>query len=38
LIFITHAANERDFQATLHDLRGLESVVIVGSVMRVIGE
>ena len=38
LIFITHAANERDFQATLHDLRGLESVRHVGSVMRVIGE
>jgi len=38
LIFITHAANERDFQATLHDLRGLDSVRHVGSVMRVIGE
>ena len=38
LIFITHVANERDFRATLRDLRGLEAVRHVGSLMRVIGE
>ena len=38
LIFITHSANERDFHATLRDLRGLEAVRHVGSLMRVIGE
>jgi homoserine dehydrogenase len=38
LIFITHSANERDFRATLRDLRGLEAVRHVGSLMRVIGE
>jgi homoserine dehydrogenase len=38
LIFITHSANERDFRATLRDLRALEAVRHVGSLMRVIGE
>ncbi len=38
LIFITHDANERAFQLTLHGLRELDSVRRVGSVMRVIGE
>jgi homoserine dehydrogenase len=38
LILITHSANERDFHATLRDLRGLEAVRHVGSLMRVIGE
>jgi homoserine dehydrogenase len=38
LIFITHVANERDFRATLRDLRGLDAVRHVGSLMRVIGE
>jgi len=37
LIFLTHEATERDVQATLHDLRELDSVDRVGSVMRVIG-
>lgn len=37
LIFITHAAREADVRATLHDLRGLEEVVSVGSVLRVVG-
>ncbi len=38
LIFITHAAREADVRATLHDLRGLDEVVSVGSVLRVVGE
>jgi homoserine dehydrogenase len=38
LIFITHRARERDVQATLHDLRELEPVDRIGSVLRVIGE
>ena len=37
LIFITHVATERDLQATLHELRALDSVDRVGSVLRVIG-
>ncbi len=37
LIFITHAAREADVRATLHELRGLDSVTSVGSVLRVIG-
>jgi homoserine dehydrogenase len=36
LIFITHEAYERDVTATLHDLRELDVVDRVGSVMRVI--
>jgi homoserine dehydrogenase len=36
LIFITHEAYERDVQATIHDLRGLDVVGRVGSVMRVL--
>ena len=38
LVFITHLAVERDLQATLHDLRGLDAVLEVGSVIRVIGD
>jgi homoserine dehydrogenase len=38
LIFITHEAVERDVQATLHDLRELDVVDRVGTVLRVIGE
>ena len=38
LVFITHLARERDVQATLHDLRELEVVDRVGSVLRVVGE
>ncbi len=37
LIFITHRAVERDMLATLHDLRVLDSVRQVGSMLRVIG-
>ncbi|MGI9624516.1 MAG: homoserine dehydrogenase [Acidimicrobiales bacterium] len=37
LIFITHAAIERDVRATLQELRSLESVRQVGSLLRVIG-
>jgi homoserine dehydrogenase len=37
LIFITHVATERDVQATLHDLRELDVVDRVGSVLRVVG-
>jgi homoserine dehydrogenase len=36
LIFITHSAREADVRATLHDLRGLDAVRSVGSVLRVI--
>jgi homoserine dehydrogenase len=37
LIFITHQATERDVQATLHDLRALDVVDRIGSVLRVVG-
>ena len=37
LVFITHAARESDVQATLHDLRAMDVVRRVGSVLRVIG-
>jgi homoserine dehydrogenase len=36
LIFITHTAREADVQATLHDLRDLEVVDRVGTMLRVI--
>ena len=38
LVFITHECRERDVQATLRDLRGLEAVHEVGNVIRVIGD
>jgi homoserine dehydrogenase len=38
LIFITHRATERDVQATLRDLRDLEVVDRVGTVLRVVGD
>ena len=38
LVFITHECLERDLQATLRDLRGLEPVHEVGSVIRVVGD
>ncbi len=38
LVFITHECRERDLQATLRDLRGLEAVHEVGNVIRVIGD
>ena len=37
LVFITHECLERDLQATLRDLRGLEAVHDLGNVIRVIG-
>ncbi len=37
LIFITHTARERDMQATLEALRGLDAVDRVGTLLRVIG-
>ena len=38
LVFITHECIERDLQATLRDLRGLEAVHDLGNVIRVIGD
>ena len=38
LVFITHECLERDLQATLRDLRGLEAVHDLGNVIRVIGD
>ena len=38
IIFITHGARERDIQACLSELAGLQVVDRVGSVLRVIGE
>jgi homoserine dehydrogenase len=37
LILITHTAVERDMQATLGDLRDLDVVDRVGSLLRVVG-
>lgn len=37
LVFITHVAGERNMTATLDDLRALDAVKQVGSVIRVIG-
>lgn len=38
LVFITHIAQEKALQATLHELRGLDSVRAIEAVLRVIGE
>ena len=38
LIFITHSAREADLRFTLHELRTLNAVRSVGSVLRVIGQ
>ena len=38
LIFITHTALERAMQATLADLRGLDAVDRVGTLLRVVGQ
>ena len=38
LIFITHAARERDLRATLDGLDGLDAVRSVGSMLRVVGD
>jgi len=37
LVFITHEAREADVQATVRELRDLESVLHVGGILRVIG-
>jgi homoserine dehydrogenase len=37
LIFMTHVARERDMQATLEGLRGLDAVDRIGTLLRVIG-
>ena len=37
LVFVTHPAFERDVQACLHDLRGLDVVQRLGALMRVVG-
>jgi homoserine dehydrogenase len=38
LMFITHRAKERDLQATMHDVRELDAVHKVGSILRVVGD
>ena len=38
LIFVTHKARERDLEATMHDVRQLDVVHKVGSILRVVGE
>ena len=38
LVFITHVCTERDVQATLSDLRQLDSVHMIGAMIRVIGD
>ena len=38
LVFITHSAREKDVQATLHDLRGLDAVDRIGTLLRVVGQ
>ena len=38
LIFITHIAREADVQATLRDLRDLDVIHAINSVLRVVGE
>ncbi|MGH9280231.1 MAG: homoserine dehydrogenase [Acidimicrobiales bacterium] len=37
LVLVTHTATERDMQATLHDLRHLDVVDRVGTLLRVVG-
>ena len=37
LIFVTHLASEAALAATIHDVRELEAVERVGSMLRVIG-
>ena len=36
-MFITHMAVERDMQATIAELRGLDAVDRVGTMLRVVG-
>jgi homoserine dehydrogenase len=37
LVFVTHPAYERDMQACLHELRQLDTVRRIGSLVRVVG-
>ena len=37
LIFVTHLAREAAMSATIHDIRELDAVEHVGSVLRVVG-
>jgi homoserine dehydrogenase len=37
LVFITHSARERDVQACLTELRSLDVVVRIGTLLRVLG-
>ena len=37
LIFVTHLARESDLRATIHEVRDLDVVERVGSVLRVVG-
>ena len=37
LIFVTHRAREADLRATVHEVRDLDVIVRVGSVLRVVG-
>ena len=38
LVFITHEACEKDVQATVRELNGLDVVLKVGGLIRVIGD
>jgi homoserine dehydrogenase len=38
LVFVTHRAREADVRATLSDLRAVEAVHRIGSVLRVVGD
>lgn len=38
LVFITHVAKEKDVQATVRELKGLDVVLDVGGLLRVIGD
>ncbi len=37
LIFVTHLAREAALTATIHDVRDLDVVLRIGSVLRVVG-
>ena len=37
LIFVTHRAKEADLRATIHEVRDLDVVASVGTILRVIG-
>jgi homoserine dehydrogenase len=37
LIFVTHTAREADLRATMHEVRELDVVARIGTILRVIG-